>query len=382
MHSRFGMSSMELFVAALLVYTIQNEVRAYIPAAPLGKSDFTRAQRKLPMKPQTRMSLLSAPALLELASSPPIPVQWMLDVGLDFDELMRPALPLALPLAFRQMKNVPTLQKQLEDAMSAKTVKGEIVQSLCDDSLLTTLSAERRREMEQQAHFSSKLALTLYFEGISKVYDVEKRHASEAALETQRLNRKCPLSSERSSQAFTCNDNECEIDLEEVEEPYKMRLYKTFTNILKKDSAKKEQAEGPAEAAHAPCGMTHCNGACMQQSLHMSLAKTLDIIGVRNRIDSTRHEGKEYMDVIVEHGGIWHHRSQQQQEQTRIVFQTAKDVSSSYMLAKQRALQREGWVVISVQESDWRKLHCDAERVEWVAQELVRCGFWHSRHGR
>ncbi|EKX49036.1 hypothetical protein GUITHDRAFT_105118 [Guillardia theta CCMP2712] len=358
------MGSLQLFVAVLHVYTIQNEVRAYIPAAPLSKSVFNRAQGKSSMKPQTRMSLLSAPALLELASSPPVPVQWMLDVGVDFDELVRPALPLALPLAFRQMKNVPTLQKQLEDAMSAKTLK------------------ERRMEMEQQAEFSSKLALTLYFEGISKVYDVEKRHASEAALETQRLNRKCPLSSERSSQAFTCNDNECEIDLEEVEEPYKMRLYRTFTNILKKDSAKKEQAEGPAEAVHAPCGMTHCNGACMQQSLHVSLAKTLDIIGVRNRIDSTRHEGKEYMDVIVEHGGIGHHGSQQQQEQTKIVFQTAKDVSSSYMLAKQRALQREGWVVISVQESDWRTLHCDAERVEWVAQELVRCGFWHSRHDR
>uniref|UniRef100_A0A7S0HQV3 RAP domain-containing protein n=1 Tax=Hanusia phi TaxID=3032 RepID=A0A7S0HQV3_9CRYP len=362
MHGSIGMTSFELVLSIFLLCVVENDVRAYIYAPSLGNRMFGHVQRKLTTKQQTRMSLLSAPGLFDLASSPPIPIQWMLDVGVDLDEMMRPALPLALPLAFRQMKKVPTLQKQFEDAMSAKTVR------------------ERRAEMEEQADLSSKLALALYFEGISKVYEVEKRHAVDVAVETQRLNRKCPLSSERSSQAFTCNDNECEIDLEEVQEPYKMRLYKTFTNILRKEAAKKEQVDIPAAASDAPCGMTHCNGACMQQALQVSVAKTLDIIGVRNRIDSTRHEGKEYMDVIVEYGGMGHQGSQQQQ--TKIVFQTAKDVSSSYMMAKQRALQREGWVVISVQESEWKKLHCDAVRVEWVAQELVRCGFWHSKHDR
>ena len=109
-------------------------------------------------------------------------------------------------------------------------------------------------------------------------------------------------------------------------------------------------------------------------SVHDAVSVTLHSMGIHNRVDSTKHEGHTYMDVVIEMADAHHDNFH------GVVLQMVGDQTErkSYLVLKAQALVQEGWVVLQVKMSRWDK-RSEAQRLEYLACKLATCGFW-SRH--
>jgi len=110
-------------------------------------------------------------------------------------------------------------------------------------------------------------------------------------------------------------------------------------------------------------------------SVHDAVSVTLRSMGIHNRVDSTKHEGHTYMDVVIGMADAHH------DDFHGVVLQMVGDQSErkSYLVLKAEAMVEEGWVVLQVKMSRWDK-RSEAQRLEYLACKLATCGFWSRDH--
>ncbi len=116
----------------------------------------------------------------------------------------------------------------------------------------------------------------------------------------------------------------------------------------------------------------------VEVSWHESLSRSLSVLGFRNRMDSTMHEGVHYMDVVIDRESNNH---LQWGESRGVVLQllTANSLrgesgTNMYVQLKTEAIQRGGWTALSVPWHDWSMLTTDVERISWLAVKLAALG--------
>jgi len=105
--------------------------------------------------------------------------------------------------------------------------------------------------------------------------------------------------------------------------------------------------------------------------VHESVAATLELVGIQNRIDFTQHDGMRYMDVVVDaHDG--------DRVRGLVIQVLAPGHRPSYVDIKTAALREDGWAVITVKPGDWERKETTEARASWLARKLVRSGYWRS----
>ena len=106
--------------------------------------------------------------------------------------------------------------------------------------------------------------------------------------------------------------------------------------------------------------------------VHVSVASTLEMIGVANRIDFTVYDGLRYMDVVAE---LLPGERKSTGVRGLVVQILPEGARSSYVGIKTAALHEDGWAVITVKQDHWERQGI-WHRVEWIGRKMVKEGFW------
>jgi hypothetical protein len=202
----------------------------------------------------------------------------------------------------------------------------------------------RRAVLEEQAEVGSSLVCKIYFQSIK----------DNNQYGDQRLSRTYQDDTEKAHNAHRHRHRHPNPDRNLV-----LRITKTIRGSNPRPSAPK-----------APNGSSSDSNAQPQTALvHESVSATLELVGIQNRIDFTKHDGLQYMDVVVD--------AQEGDSVRGLVIQIiTPGHRQSYVDIKTAALREDGWAVITVKAGDWARKQTTHARASWLARKLVKSGYW------
>ena len=226
---------------------------------------------------------------------------------------------------FRHVQNKVSLGDMPED------LKLQLAENKMNETrLFSKTMPAHRAEMRRQAEQSSKLACSIYFESIKRrSYLHHRLHRdrqtfgkAETAVYSQNTQVfRLPMSALSSISAYS---------------PARRPYQEEITVMSAEDTA-------------------------------FSVRTALLSIAIDNRVDSTKHEGIEYMDVVME-------LNKGETVPRGVVLQITDDTcSKGYLEYKARALRQDGWEVLQIKVSRWERRSSE-QRLEYLHANMSKIG--------
>eukprot|EP00286_Rhodomonas_abbreviata_P003314 CAMPEP_0181347842 /NCGR_PEP_ID=MMETSP1101-20121128/34090_1 /TAXON_ID=46948 /ORGANISM="Rhodomonas abbreviata, Strain Caron Lab Isolate" /LENGTH=346 /DNA_ID=CAMNT_0023460075 /DNA_START=279 /DNA_END=1319 /DNA_ORIENTATION=- len=236
-----------------------------------------------------------------------------------------------------------------------------------------------RRQMTKDADLSSSLAQQFYFKNYERS-EMAKEHMR--ATPQARLHRSCPNTIEVQYKAFAGNDciickgDSCELtDGSTPASSISASVPVRMMDMLSELSSHGHRTLSGSRAMFTELKKTEVDEVPMEVSWHESLSRTLSVMGIANRMDSTMNEGTNFLDVVVERQP---NERLEWNEKRGMVVQLltpntlrANNETCKYVKCKTDALRRGGWVVVDVPA-----LSSQTDRIAWLAVKLAGTGLW------
>jgi hypothetical protein len=218
---------------------------------------------------------------------------------------------------------------------------------------------------------------------------MKEDHKDEPHEEILRLARSCPSLAEIDRKSFIGNDcvickgDVCEL-ADNTFEPALPTMKGVIMDLLNELSHGHRALAG-FSGKQKVMEETEIDKAPMEVSWHQSLSTTLSILGVRNRMDSTTHEGTHYMDVVAEQASNPHlawgaKRGLIIQLLSQSSLRGESD-TTNYVKIKTEAILKGQWNVLSVPWHEWSSLSSEDERIAYLAVKLAMLRLYSSAGG-
>lgn len=245
---------------------------------------------------------------------------------------------------------------------------------------------ERRHDMEDRASFAANLACKIYFQGLkarnTKVNGerLSRKHKDDAEQAVHKLHqhREHDIMSTFRSAKHAIEHYTHTVHRRPKTEPVATRqgshdhgLMSGIHNIQR--NAQDALRLYSPNLHRAPCSDALRVDVAVPRPatpVHVSVASTLEMIGVANRIDATEYDGLRYMDVVAE---LLPGERKSTGVRGLVVQILPESARSSYVGIKTAALHEDGWAVITVKQDHWERKDAGL-REKWLRRKLAGCG--------
>mmetsp|Transcript_8127 Transcript_8127/g.18738 ORF Transcript_8127/g.18738 Transcript_8127/m.18738 type:complete len:296 (-) Transcript_8127:79-966(-) len=241
--------------------------------------------------------------------------------------------------------------------------------------------AAARKQMQADAETSSNLASQYYFQTLRM-----KEHDQMIA-EPVRLDRSCPSGAEIDRQSFAgkdcivCKGDVCELADDAFDlAPSKSAMVKDIVMNLLNELSQGHRALAGFAAHDEEMKKTEVAEVPVEVSWHQALSRTLSTLGLRNRMDSTMHEGTHYMDIVADRSSNPHlNWGLSKGLVLQLLTQNSlrgESETTQYVKLKTAAIKKGGWTALSVPWHEWSALGSDAERISYLAVKMASLGLF------